>query len=578
MSNPRNMINVRRKRMRIGVRSKLLVFVAVVFLIGVSSIGAFSVVQFHKEVINASHEKLRSDLQLGKAYLNEKIPGEWSIKDGNLYKGNEKLNDNFTVIDEIGLLTGDTVTIFQGNKRVATNVKKDDGSRAIGTTVAENIEQVVLKDGQVYYGQANVVGTINQAAYEPIKNSIGEVIGIWYVGVPNTPYDQMVAKVRNSIIALGFAELLIAMVILWFIIGRSLRLLQKVNESISQIAEGDLRSERLIANSKDEISQMANGVNSMTEYLNNLVKQLIERSAQLGLMNDTLSSSVENIYTQTQSVNLTSQEIAAGMEENSAASEEVTASSQAILDLTDKLVEKVNMGFENAKEINERAKRTRDNARKSVENTNQIFMEKQTDILNAIEEGKVVQKIENMAGVISDIAAQTNLLALNAAIEAARAGELGRGFSVVAEEVRKLAEESSNTVSDIKIVVRQVQDAFSKLTGNAEDVLSFIDCNVKHDYQEMIDIGLQYEQDADFVTKLVQDFATNAEQISISIGQIIQTIETVAASTQQVATNTQNISSAIDETTKAIEGLSEIKEKQNALSENLISLVQRFKV
>lgn len=564
--------------MKIGVRLKLLVFVAVVFLVGVSSIGAFSVVRFHNEVINASHEKLRSDLQLGKAYLSERIPGEWSIKDGSLYKGNEKLNDNFTVIDEIGLMTGDTVTVFQGNKRVTTNVKKDDGSRAVGTTVAENIEQVVLKNGQNYYGEANVVGTINQAAYEPIKNSNGEIIGIWYVGVPNTPYEQMVINLRNSIIGLGFAELVIAMVLLWFILGRSLKLLQKVNESISQISQGDLRSDKLIANSKDEVSQMANGVNRMTEYLNNLVKQLIDRSEQLGLMNNTLSSSVENLYTQTQSINLTSQEIAAGMEETSAASEEVTASSQAILDLTDKLVEKANLGFENAKEINERAKTTRDNARKSVENTNQIFMEKQTNILNAIEEGKVVQKIENMAGVISDIAAQTNLLALNAAIEAARAGELGRGFSVVAEEVRKLAEESSHTVSDIKFVVKQVQDAFHKLTGNAEDVLSFIDRKVMHDYQEMIDIGVQYEQDADFVAKLVQDFAANAEQISISIGQIIETIETVATSTQQAATNTQYISSSIDETTQAFVGLSQIKEKQNALAQSLIVLVQRFKV
>lgn len=206
--------------------------------------------------------------------------------------------------------------------------------------------------------------------------------------------------------------------------------------------------------------------------------EVIRYAKELSTESQSLSASVEEIVAQTQTVNASTQEIAAGIEENSASTEEVTASSQAVLDSTKQLVEKADNGAKQAEVIKERAQRIKESNLKSSHIAGEIYTEKQKDIIKAIEEGKIVNEISNMAEVISNIASQTNLLALNAAIEAARVGENGRGFAVVAEEVRKLAEQSATTVAGIQTLTQQVQDAFNNLSRCSREILTFINENV----------------------------------------------------------------------------------------------------
>jgi len=176
------------------IRIKLALVTSLILILVISAIGFLSVNSMRDRLIESVQIKLESDLGMGRNIIDSKYPGPWSIKDGEMYKGTVKLNNNFEVVDLIGNLTQDTVTIFQGDKRIATNVKKEDGTRAVGTRVSQEVAQATLQEGKTYIGKALVVGRWNQTAYEPIKNEAGKIIGMFYVGVPNDLYDQAVNK------------------------------------------------------------------------------------------------------------------------------------------------------------------------------------------------------------------------------------------------------------------------------------------------------------------------------------------------------------------------------------------------
>ncbi|MBW8283265.1 MAG: cache domain-containing protein, partial [Rhizobium sp.] len=438
------------------------------------------------EMLALAQHSLDNNLQILEAELRQR--GEPQVRADALYYGETRINDDTAIVDAVRARAGGTATIFLGDLRIATNVTKPDGSRATGTRLtAESVIDTVLHQGKAFRGEAEILGEAYYTIYEPILAD-GRVVGILYVGLRKA---EFAARHGEGAGAAGARDAAAVIARALFALDRSARTQEEMaRAAIVQRQEAeDLRRQhearrqaqaaeqrQVVGDLSAALEHLAQGdltrpiaapfppdYESLRLNYNSALQRLHDAIAEISSGVDSLREGSNGISGAADQLAHRTEQQAASLEQTAAALNQITATVQA-----------TSAGARKARE-------TVESTHGDVERSGRIMSQAVT-AMERIE--ACAHQMEQIIGVIDEIAFQTNLLALNAGVEAARAGESGRGFAVVAQEVRALAQRAGDAAKEIRqlisgsneqvalgaSLVNQTGEALSKVVGQVGEI------------------------------------------------------------------------------------------------------------
>lgn len=554
--------------MRVSIRKKISLLIFSCILLLTSLLAGINYYVAKKNLLESANTKLLSDIQVSYEYLNAKFPGDWSIKNNQLYKGDVNMVENFEIADKVGELTnGNAVSIFQEDTRISTNIV-ENGQRALNTKVSDEVATVVLGEKKRFIGSASVLGSMHQGAYDPILDSKGDVIGVWATAVPTAPYISIATKsaLENIAVSLGIAILLIVG-ISWFLQRQIINPINILSSNAQELADLNLNVKLLNPKGKDEIADLAQAFSNMKDRLTKTITIVAGSANQIANSSHSLAESSHQTSEASNQIALTMNEIAVGTTTQSDQAEQIVSMMQKTIEEASSSLQKAEMTLTSAIESSKIARKGEEAINEAIKHLSAVTqtVSYATDSIQKL--GKRSEEIGGIITVITGIAEQTNLLALNAAIEAARAGDQGKGFAVVASEVRQLAEQSSLASGQITNLINDIQAETSVTVRTMESNLLAVEEQVTiinkggTALKEIVEKVVETEKGVEQMKSAFSHVNDNSLGVQQAIHDISRIIEDAAAATEEIAATSEEQYATVAEITQNSDELATIADK-----------------
>ena len=373
------------------------------------------------------------------------------------------------------------------------------------------------------------------------------------------------------LLAISFVAFVMVVVVIIKTVVKPLRKqTSELTEIIDEIkgGHGDL-TKRVTVKSMDEIGQSSIGINHFIETLQNIMSNIISNSNVLDGVVGNVASSVAASSDNANDISAIMEELSATMEEVSATTNSVSENTTAAEGKVQKMADQTKVMSQYAQDMKKRATELEHTATENMNNTNEMIGEITTEMNQALENSKSVEKVAQLTADILNISSQTNLLALNASIEAARAGEAGKGFAVVADEIRQLADSSRETANNIQTINEQVIEAVQGLVVSSEKIVGYINENILPDYRAFVQGGQQYNDDATHIDNTMAEYASEAQDILATMMEMTEAIEGISRAVEESANGVTDAATNIDSLVQSMSTVNGQMEENSTVAKNL---------